>query len=161
MVRVGESAPAFRASGIDGSEYVIPCNAEAQPVLLVFFKTTCATCDLTFPYISRLRQAYPDGWRLWAVSQHPVEQTREYAAKHGMSYPVLVDEPGFAVSLLYDPPATPTLVLVDGEGQVAHVSYGFAKEDLNEVAGLIASWLGRQAQMVAPDGDGRPAMQPG
>ena len=41
-----------------------------RPALLVFFKTSCATCDLTFPYIKRLRDEYPEGWDLWArISQ--------------------------------------------------------------------------------------------
>lgn len=74
-------------------------------MLLVFFKTTCGTCDLAFPYINRLRESYPDdGWSLWAVAQNTPEDAGRYAAAFGITYPVLSDADGYSVSKAYDPP---------------------------------------------------------
>lgn len=161
VLEVGALASHFALLGTDGREYSLPRSLAGQPVLLVFFKTTCATCDLTFPYVNRLRETYPDGWHLWAVSQDAPDKSIEYARRHGVRYPVLLDAPDYTVSRLYDPPATPTFFLVDGGGRVAYSTHGFAKDDINQIARLIAGYVGATAQIIARAGDGKPAFKPG
>ena len=160
-IEAGAIAPHFALLGIDGREYLLPRSAEGQPAVLVFFKTTCGTCDLAFPYINRLTEAYPQGWHLWAVSQDPPDTSAEYAGQRGITYPVLLDAPAYAVSRLYDPPATPTLFLVDRRGRVAYTTHGFSKEDLNELSRLLAMEIGAEPAVIAPPGDGRPDFKPG
>lgn len=161
MLETGALAPHFTLLGTDGKEYRFPNNLDGQPSLLVFFKTTCATCDLAFPYINRLRDAYPDGWHLWAIAQDPPTIASEYARKHGMSYPVLIDAPDYDVSRLYDPAATPALFLIDARGRTIYATHGFAKEDLNELSRRIAEMLAEEPVVVAPANDGQPAFKPG
>ena len=82
-VEVGTRAPDFSLKGTDGESYTLAAALAHGPVLLVFFKTTCGTCDLAFPYINRLRESYPgDGWSLWAVAQDPPEDAVRYAAAY-------------------------------------------------------------------------------
>ena len=147
--------------GLDGGEYSIPGSSGGQPVLLVFFKTSCATCDLAFPYLNSIRDAYPEGWRLWAVSQDPPGRSADYGRRFAMKYPILLDAPDYAASLLYDPPATPTLFLVGPEGYVQYATHGFAKDDINEVARRIAAHTGAEPRVIAPESDGRPSFKPG
>lgn len=161
MLEVGALASSFTLPGIDGREYRLPQSLAGEPALLVFFKTTCESCDTTFPYLKRLREIYPNGWRLWAIAQDPADRAAAYAKEHGLSDPVLVDAPGYKVSLVYDPPATPTLFFIDRSGMVALTSHGFAKEDLNQVARLIAGEIGAEPAIVAPEDDGTPAFKPG
>ncbi len=160
-LEAGVSAPQFTAEGVDGRTYSLHEALSSGPVLLVFFKTTCSTCDLAFPYINRLRSLHPGGWQLWAVGQDPPDRAREYAQRRGIDYPVLPDTPAYAVSKSYDPPATPTLFLIDRDGRLAYVSYGFSKDDLNELSRLLAQSLGAEPRVVAPPDDGQPAFQPG
>ncbi len=161
ILEAGALAPPFTLLGIDGREHAFPREAEGEPVLLVFFKTTCATCDVTFPYLNRLRAEYAGGWQMWAIAQDRPQQASEYASRFDMRYPVLIDAPAYAVSRLYDPPATPTLFLVGPDGRVAYTTYGFAKADVNEVSRRIAGYVGAEPRVVAPAGDGRPDFKPG
>jgi peroxiredoxin len=161
LLETGALAPHFTLLGIDGKEYRLPNSLDGEPALLVFFKTTCATCDLAFPYINRLRETYPARWHLWAIAQDPPAVATEYAAKHGLSYPVLIDAPNYEVSRLYDPAATPTLFVVDEGGRTIYVTHGFAKDDLNEVSRLIAASVEAEPVVIAPANDGRPAFKPG
>jgi len=161
ILEVGAIALPFALLGTDGREYHLPKDLSHQPAVLVFFKTTCNTCDLAFPYVNRLRAAYPDGWQLWAISQDPTDRSREYASRHGITYPVLVDAPGYAASKLYDPPATPTLVLIDSNGRVAYTTHGFSKDDLNALSRLLAAHLRVESEILAPPDDGQPAFRPG
>ena len=160
-IEAGAIAPHFALLGIDGREYLLPRSAEGQPAVLVFFKTTCGTCDLAFPYINRLPEAYPQGWHLWAVSQDPPDASANYVRRREITCPVLLDAPAYTVSRLYDPPATPTLFLVDRRGRVAYTTAGFSKDDLNELSRLLAIEIGAQAAVIAPAGDGNPDFKPG
>jgi peroxiredoxin len=161
LLETGALAPHFTLLGIDGKEYRLPNSLESQPSLLVFFKTTCATCDLAFPYINRLRETYPDGWHLWAIAQDPPAVAAEYASKHAISYPVLIDAPDYDVSRLYDPAATPTLFLNDDRGRTVYTTHGFAKDDLNEISRILAETLNVEPVTIAQADDGQPAFKPG
>jgi len=161
ILETGALASHFTLLGTDGREYALPRDLEGRPVVLVFFKTTCSTCDLTFPYLNRLREAYLEGWQIWAVSQDAPERATPYARDNGIDYPVLIDAPGYHVSRLYDPPATPTLFLIGSDGRVEFSAYGFSKADVNEVARRIAEHLGSEPRVIAPENDGRPDFKPG
>jgi peroxiredoxin len=158
----GSQAPDFSLPALDGRTYRLRQALAGGPVLLAFVKTGCAACDLALPYLQHLAAAYaPHGLQVWAVSQHPPERIGPYARQLGLTLPVLLDADGFPASAAYDPPATPTLCLVDRDGKVAFYSHGFAKEDLNRLAELVAGLVGAAAVTVAPADDGRPPFRPG
>ena len=161
-IEAGARAPDFSLTGIDGDAYSLSDALSRGPLLLVFFKTTCGACDLAFPFINRLLDAYPgDGWSLWAVAQDPPAEASRYASAFGMTYPVLPDVDGFAVSKAYDPPATPTLFLIDRGGHVVQATAGFSKADLNSLAAALAERLSAAPAVIAPAGDGNPDFKPG
>lgn len=160
MLEAGALASHFTLLGLDGREYSIPRSPGDGPLLLVFFRAKCDTCDLAFPYINRLREAYPAGWRLWAVSQDDAVRSAEYRERFGIGYPVLIDS-ALEVSRLYDPPSTPTLFLVGEDGRVEYTSEGFDKAELNELSRRLTAHVGAPYVEVARDDDGKPAMKPG
>jgi peroxiredoxin len=161
ILEAGALASHFTLLGLDGREYSLPGSLGGKPAVLAFFKTSCATCDLAFPYLNRLREAYPEGWELWAVSQDVPDRSAEYARRFRIDYPVLVDAPEFVASRLYDPPATPTLFLAGPDGRIEYTTHGFAKEDLNEISARIAAHLGAEPLTIAPEKDGNPPFKPG
>jgi peroxiredoxin len=161
ILEVGALASHFTLLGLDGREYSVPGSLEGRPAVLVFCKTSCATCDLALPYFSRLREAYSDGWEIWAISQDPPDRSADYAKRLGLTYPVLLDAPEFVASRLYDPPATPTVFLVGRDGRVDYTTHGFAKDDINEIAARIAGYMAAAPVVIAPENDGNPAFKPG
>jgi len=159
----GSQAPDFALMGVDGKEYRLSQALKEGPLLAVFVKTTCPACDLVMPYLKQLSEAYQrDGWQLWVVTQNDADASRQYARRFGAPFPVLVDEPeDWAVSRAWDPPATPTLFLIDREGRVEAITWGFSKADVNEMAERIARYLGEPAMLVARPDDGNPDARPG
>jgi peroxiredoxin len=160
-IEPGTFAPPFTLPALGGGEFSLPGDAGGLPVLLAFFRVSCDTCDVAFPYINRLGQAYPDGWHPWAISQDTAERAAPYRDRFSITAPVLIDDPALAVSRAYDPLSTPTLVLIGPDGKVEYVSEGFAKDDLNEISARLAARLGLAAVEVASGDDGNPAMKPG
>jgi peroxiredoxin len=158
----GDQAPPFTLDTPDGQRHDLVDALRRGPVLAVFFKTTCGTCDLLFPYLNHLIEAYGDeGWHLWAVSQESPDRSRDYARRQEVRFPVLVDGPGWPASSAYDPPATPTLFLIAPDGRVEEASAGFSKDDLNAISTRLAAHLGRPPLTVAEADDGRPSFRPG
>lgn len=162
MLETGALAPHFTLLGIDGREYSLPGGLDGKPAVLVFFKDKCDTCDIAFPYINRLREAYPNtDWTIWAVAQEPADKAREYAQRFDISFPVLIDAPEYDVSTTYDPESTPTLFLVDERGRTVFDTYGFVKDELNELSRRLANKIGAEPAVIAEENDGQPAMRPG
>ena len=135
----GDDAPLFTLNTADGQRYDLAEALGRGPVLAVFFKTTCGTCDLLFPYLNHFVDGYGgEGWHLWAISQDGPDRSRDYGRRQEARFPVLVDGPGWPVSQAYDPPATPTLFLIDRGGGVVQATAGFSKADLNSLAAALA-----------------------
>lgn len=161
ILEPGALASHFTLLGLDGRDYSLPGDLHGEPAVLAFLRVRCATCDLAFPYISRLRAEYLNGWHLWAISQDEPARTAEYRDRFALTYPVLIDTPALNVSTLYDPPSTPTLFLIDASGRIDYTTEGFAKQDMNELASRLAGMLGAKPVEIAPSDDGKPAMKPG
>jgi peroxiredoxin len=129
--------------------------------LTVFFKTSCPACRLTFGYLERLHQGYRHaGLSLLAVSQDGMDDTLSFAAEGGCTFPFLLDA-HYEASRTYDIQFVPTLVLHDKRGVVLHRSESFFKEDLNQIARLVAEQTQTEPVEVAPAGDGKPPFKPG
>jgi peroxiredoxin len=169
VLAVGDTAPDFSLPEAGGTPRRLSEALAAGPVVLAFLKADCAACNLAFPYLERLNQAYPGGgWTIWGVSQHPARAAEWFARNTGLTFPLLIDADGgpdpaasgFPVSRAYDPEATPTVFLID-EGQVRSVQVGFAKHGLNNLSKLVADRLARPVVEVAPADDGKPSFRPG
>jgi hypothetical protein len=71
------------------------------------------------------------------------------------------DADGYTESKAYDPPATPTLFLIDRAGQIAQQSAGFHKAELNSLSAGLAERLGAKPVVIAAADDGNPDFKPG
>jgi peroxiredoxin Q/BCP len=161
MLATGARAPDFELPDAEGTPRRLAEALAAGPVVLAFLKADCAACNLAFPYLERLHAAYPaGGWTIWAISQHPARAAQWFAKNAGVTFPLLIDDEGFPVSVAYDPEATPTVFLVDG-GEVRSVQVGFSKAGLNNLSTLVADRIGQPAVEVASDDDGKPSFRPG
>jgi peroxiredoxin len=123
------------------------------PVVLVFFKVSCPTCQLTFPHIQRIFVSAGKDWhaQLWAISQDDPEDTRRFARHHGVTFDMLIDEYPYDVSNAYGIVSVPTLFIVEQDGKISMSDNGFSKASLNQIAGY---------DLFKPN-DGLPATRPG
>jgi peroxiredoxin len=159
MLSAAARAPAFELPDLAGEPHAL---GQGRPALLVFWKASCGTCRVAFPYIERLRHAYPgDGWQLLAISQDDADTSAAFAQQQGLTLPVLIEGEGWPVSQQYDPDATPTLFLVGPDGLIEMTSIGFDKWDLNKIAERVAELLGEPSQKIAEEADGNPPLRPG
>ncbi len=156
----GQSARPFSLSGIDGKSYGLNQNG-ARLTLAVFFKTTCPTCQLTWPYLEKLFQSYRGaGLAVWGISQDARDLSAAFASKYHSTFPILIDA-DWRVSRVYDPEFVPTLFLISEDGIVAETVVAFDKSKLNHLSQTIAARLGVPPVTVASPDDGAPVFRPG
>lgn len=127
----------------------------------MFFKTTCPTCELAWPYLERLRRragAIP----IVAISQDPPSETRAFARGLGVELTTVYDPPPWAASEAAGLTNVPAFFVVDANGRIRESFLGFQKAKLEELAsrGEHAPGGAPREPLFLPD-EPVPEMRPG
>jgi peroxiredoxin len=138
---VGTKAPDFEVRAMDGRRFVLRDELARGPVVLVFFKVSCPTCQYALPFLERLERAYGHtGVRIIGVSQNDPKQTAAFTKEFGISFPVLLDEMDrYPVSNAYGLTNVPTLFWIAQDGQIEVSSVAWVKADFEEVGRKMAA----------------------
>jgi peroxiredoxin len=134
----GKTAPAFSLKSLDGEEFSLKSALQRGPVVLSFFKVSCPVCKFTFPFLERVFKSYGDSARFVGISQDNVKASRDFAREFGVTFPVLIDGPGYPVSNAYGLTTVPTYFLIDQDNTVQVASIGFGKPEIEAIANALA-----------------------
>ena len=149
-------APAFSAAPLTGGAPLwLPELLRDGPVVLIFFKISCPTCQLAFPFLERLHSA-GTGLRLVGVSQDEAKLTGQFAERFGVTFPLLLDlaKEGYRASNAYGLTNVPAIFVVEPDGAISHSWMGFSRADFEKLA------LRARAVIFGPD-DNVPAWKAG
>jgi len=138
---VGTQAPPFEIAAIDGSKLSLQGVLSRGPVLAIFFKVSCPTCQYALPYFERIYKKY-GGKQLSIVgiSQNEKRDTAEFIKNYGITFPVLLDNTKtFPVSNAYGLTNVPTSFWISEDGAIELSSVGWARQEFEEVARKAAS----------------------
>ena len=151
---VGKTAPDFSLATVKGEDFRLSEAVADGPVVLAFYKASCPTCQLTFPFLQRIYAESRNNPRLRIVgiSQDEIEETKTFIDQLGIGFEVLIDEHPYAVSSAYGVEFVPTIFVVGENGKIELSDYGFSKATLSEI--------GKPGQVFSPN-DGLPATRPG
>ena len=158
----GSQAPEFTLAGVEGQTHSLRHSGE-KPALIVFFKNSCPTCMLTFPFLQRLFERLDQApLRFWGISQDSVGDTEAFGRQFGVSFPLLPDTAGYPVSNAYGLTHVPSLFLVEPDGTISRTTVGFSRADLES----LAAEFGRRFRLpgITPlfvASDEVPAIKPG
>ena len=124
---VGSSAPDFELESLSG-ERVRLSDLRGHPVLINFWATWCAPCELEMPTIeSRYEQYSPDLVVLAVNFDEPVGDVWAFVDRLGLTFDVLLD-PGAEVQDLYRIYGYPTTFFVDAQGVIRAQHVGVLTE---------------------------------
>ena len=102
--------------------------------LYVFFKTTCPTCELLWPYLDRLRKRVGSDLEIVGVSQDAPRETAKFSREAGAEVPIVYDPPPWRASEAVGLENVPTMFLVGDDGRIRETILGFQKAKLEELA---------------------------
>jgi len=139
-----------------------PAPPAAGETLYAFFKTTCPTTKMSWPYLERIRRIADGGaLRVLAVSQDDPAETEAFNRRVGVAVKTLYDLPPWRASEALGLTSVPAFFLVDGEGVVREGAVGFQKEKMEAFAARAAELAGRPPERLFRPGDSVPAIKPG
>jgi len=120
--KVGDRAPDFSATTLDGRVVALDDYLGKKPVHLVFWATWCPNCLKEIPGIEALHTKFGDRLAILAINvgiNDSADAAREYQKKHDMTYPVEFDD-GSTISSAYGIIGTPTQILIDADGIIRY-----------------------------------------
>ena len=124
---VGRLRPEFTLPDLDGRLRSIS-EWDGKVIALNFWATWCPPCLKEVPEFVLLQTKYQAaGLQFIGVALQKPEEVRQFVAEHGMNYPVLTGELEvikLAESYGNHIGALPYTVIIDRNGQVAHVKPG-------------------------------------
>jgi peroxiredoxin len=131
-------------------------------VLYAFFKITCPTSELAWPYLDRVRKiGEGGGLSVVAVSQDDPEATARFYEDLGVAIPTLYDPEPWKASEAVGLTNVPAFFVVAGDGVIRDASVGFQRHKMEEFADLAADRAGRRAAALFLTGENVPALKPG
>ena len=139
------AAPDFALRDLDG-QTVRLSDHRGKVVLVNFWATWCVPCAAELPHLERLYGKYRDqGFLVLAISMDGPETSANvdpHARRHGLSFPVLLDEET-RVTGTYNPKRTaPFTVLIGRDGQMARTREGYHAGDEVAVEADIQALIG-------------------
>lgn len=156
LIEAGARAPGIELPDASGARRrpLSPAPGDRGPALLVFFKDTCPTCRYALPFVERIHEGLaPAGARVVGISQDDAVRTQAIAKELGLTFPILLDNEGYAASKAYGVSVVPTFVVVDEAGAVRRSTFGFRKTDLEQFARDLASGIGAPPPAVYRPGE--------
>jgi peroxiredoxin len=134
----------------------------AGETLYVLFKTTCPTCEFTWPYLERLRQAAgAGGLRILAVSQDPPEKAAAFNARLGSRVETAFDPQPWPASDRLGVDTVPTFFRVGADGRIAQTAIGFSRDAMERLAKRAAEAAGKPYQKLFRPGEQVPSTKAG
>jgi hypothetical protein len=139
-----------------------PSAAADGETLYAVFKTTCPVCELTWPFLERIRQVAEGGkLRVLAVSQDNAAKTRAFNERTGARLDTRYDPEPWKASDALGMTTVPTLFRVSPDGTIAETVEGFDRKALEGLARRAASLAGKPLSELFRPGDNAPAFKPG
>jgi peroxiredoxin len=163
---VSARAPEVSFESADGGDVTtsqLVAGSSGLLVLLVFFKASCPTCKLSWPYLQKLHASYGGkSVRIVGVAQDSADVARAFYSEFGAAtFELVVDAAPYAASNAFDVESVPHLSLLSPDGSFENLYEGWSKDSLEALGARLANAKGlTPAELVAP-GDPVPVFKPG
>jgi len=159
----GVQAPEINLTAVGGGKFSLREALKKGPVMAAFFKVSCPVCQMAFPYIERLFQAYGKSGKVTfvGVSQDDAQDTQEFNQEFGVTFPVLIDEKGYPVSHAYRLTNVPTVFLISPEGEIERSIVSWSKPDMEDLNRKLAEISGVKPVALFHPGERVAEFRPG
>lgn len=130
----GTKAPDIALKTMDGKRFSLSEELARGPVVLVFFKVSCPTCQYALPFYERLYKAYGQTVTLVGVSQNEAKETAEFAKHFGITFPLLLDDTHrYPASNAYGLTNVPSIFWIAQDNEIEVSSVGWMKSDFEQI----------------------------
>ena len=162
-LEAGVHAPDINLSFADGRKFSLREALKTGPVVAAFFKVSCPVCQFAFPYLERIYRAYGKSGKFTfvGISQDNTADTEAFNRRFGVTFPVLLEETGYAVSNAYKLTNVPTVFMIAQDGEIEFSSVSWSKAEMQELSRKLAKINNTAPATVFPPGESIPEFKPG
>lgn len=162
-LEAGVHAPEINLSFLNGGKFSLREALKQGPVVAAFFKVSCPVCQMALPYLDRIYKAYGAGGKFTflGVSQDNAADTEAFNRRFGVSFPVLLEENGYAVSNAYKLTNVPTVFMISPSGEIEFSSVSWSKSDMQELGRKLARVNNTAPATIFRTGEPVPEYKPG
>lgn len=134
-------APAFERVPLHGGAPIALEDYRGKVVMVDFWASWCAPCRKSMPYFNELRAQYRKrGFEILAVNlDGRIDQALRFLKDYPVNYPVVHDSG--VLPELYGLQVMPTSYIIDRQGRVHDIHYGFKNSDKAGIRRAIESAL--------------------
>lgn len=131
----GNIAPDFRLPDMNGNEFSLREALSRGPVLAVFFKVSCPTCQYALPFVERIHRSQGNkNLTIVGISQNVAKDTALFIDHFGISFPVLLDDTDtYVASNAYGLTNVPTIFWIAQDGEIEISSVGWSRTDIEQI----------------------------
>jgi peroxiredoxin len=154
-LEAGVKAPDISLPLLSGGHFNLKDALARGPVVAAFFKISCPVCQMTFPYVERLHQAYKGGKvTVVGVSQDAAADTKSFNQTYGVSFPTALDDTArYPVSNAYGLTNVPTIFYISQEGEIELSVVGWSKLDMEQLNAKLAKATGEKPAQLFHKGE--------
>ncbi len=137
--KVGNTAPAFKLTKMDGSEVAL-ADLRGNLSVLIFWTAWCPVCKEEAPHFNALAEQYgPRGVQVLGINiQDSISRTQGGINDFGIRYAVARD-PDASVARLYRVTGTPTIIFLDRQGVVQYFGNELPEDYSARLEALLAT----------------------
>jgi len=158
----GKKAPDFILPTMAGAKFSLADALQHGPVIAAFFKVSCPVCQYAFPYLERIHKAYGNKVAIVGISQNSKPDTSAFIREYGVTFPVLLDDPGkYPVSNAYGLTNVPTVFVIAEGSRIELSSVGWSRQDIDQVNVLAAQAAGSAPRPIFHPDDWAAEFRPG
>ncbi|MBM7691390.1 peroxiredoxin [Peribacillus deserti] len=130
-IEEGNSAPDFELKTLEGKSVKLS-DYRGKKVMLNFWATWCPPCKKEIPEMEEYSKQMADDQVILAVNMDPAADVKGFAAKMGMTFPILLDSEN-EVNTTYKVISIPTTYFIDSNGVIKKKILGaMTKKDMTE-----------------------------
>jgi len=155
MTKTAGPFPRVSLPGIDAPARPIAEVWSSGPALLLIGHSDCPVTRETLPYLDRIHRRRNRGTAM-AILQDEVGEARDLVRELQLELPIRLESDPYTLSAAVDLLTVPTIFALNAEGEIAIVSEGLSRADLESLAGH----LGTEGALFGPE-DTVPALRPG
>lgn len=146
-IEAGGAAPDCTLTGIGDSSTYDTRQFRGKVVYVDFWASWCGPCAKSFPFLNQLHNALKEkGLQVIGVNldENP-EDAKAFLTDYPVDFPVAADT-GEQCARKFDVKAMPSSYLVDRNGIVRHVHFGFRSDEAEDVRKLVEQLLAEAPQ---------------
>lgn len=162
-LEAGVHAPEINLASPDGHRFSLSDALKKGPVIAVFFKVSCPVCQLALPYFDRIYKAHGGSGKCTfvGVSQDNAADTEAFTRRFGVTFPVLLEEKGYAVSNAYGLTNVPTVFMISPSREIEFSSVSWSKVEVQELNRKLAKLNNVAPATIFQPGEQVPEFKPG